>query len=373
MEWTGRKAAARGQGIAVIAVMLWGLWQGIGAIRAPESLNRLRDTLNLDAFLGGRTAAAVNHVMAHALPADPELRATGGWLRWALFNSGGPQVRPGCDNWLFLTEELRPWPGAEAAMAERAAGLARIAAGLRRRGIELVVFVTPDKARVYAEELCGAPWSAQSQARHDAFTALLRQSGVQPLDALGALTAAKAQAEVYYRTDTHWNQRGAALVAGLVAQATAGMPLERPGGFRTTLAEAETEGPGDLVRLMSLERLPGSMRPTPDRQHLARTEAAPAAAAAGLLDDEAPVPRVALIGSSYSVNANFHGALQQALGMAVANFGRAGGGFAGSARDYFGSAAWRETPPKLVVWEVLERALGQPVGEEERAFLNGFN
>lgn len=367
MQWKGSRAAARGQGVAMVLVMLWGLWQGLAALSAPESLARLRETLSWDAFLGGRTASAVNHVMAHALPADYALRATGGLLRWGVFGSGGPQLRQGCDNWLFLTEELRPWPGAEAAMAERAAGLARVVAALREKGIALVVAVTPDKARVQAEALCGAPWSAQAQARYGGFAALLRAQGVQPVDALGALLAGKAEGDMYWRTDTHWNQRGAALVAAAIARTAAGLPPPRDARFSTAQAAEETDGPGDLVRLMSLERLPAWLRPRLDRHRLART--AEAEAAGGDLLDEAPGPRAVLLGSSYSINANFHGALQQALGARVANFGKAGGGFAGSARDYFASAAWRETPPRLVVWEVLERALGQPVGEEERAFL----
>ena len=86
--------------------------------------------------------------------------------------------------------------------------------------------------------------------------------------------------------------------------------------------------------------------------------------------DETPAPQVVLLGSSYSVNGNFHGALQEALGASVANFGQAGAGFAGAAMRYFASPAWRESPPRIVVWEVLERALGQPLSAEERAFLS---
>ena len=108
---------ARLQALAAIALLLWGLGQGIAALADPASRQRLAETLTWEAFLAGRTAGAINHVMAHALPADPWLRAAGGLLRWGLFRSGGPQVAVGCDGWLFLTEELRPWPGAQAAMA----------------------------------------------------------------------------------------------------------------------------------------------------------------------------------------------------------------------------------------------------------------
>ena len=35
MAWKHARAAARGQALAVIAVMLWGVWQGVTAISAP--------------------------------------------------------------------------------------------------------------------------------------------------------------------------------------------------------------------------------------------------------------------------------------------------------------------------------------------------
>ncbi len=74
------------------------------------------------------------------------------------------------------------------------------------------------------------------------------------------------------------------------------------------------------------------------------------------------MPEVALIGSSFSVNANFHGRLQEALQAPVGQFAESGGAFWGSARDYFRSEAFRETPPKLVVWEIPERVINQPIG-----------
>ena len=71
----------------------------------------------------------------------------------------------------------------------------------------------------------------------------------------------------------------------------------------------------------------------------------PPADTGGLLDD-APVPEIALLGSSYSVNANFLGALEQAESAPIGQFAQSGGGFWGSARDYFRSPAFKETPPE---------------------------
>ena len=355
------------QSVLFALLLAWGGWQGIAALSTPQAEQRLRPTLNMDAFLGGRFAAAINYVMAHNLPVDPYVRAAGGYLRWRLFNSGGPQVRVGCHDWLFLTEELRPWAEASAAMAERVAGLARIRERLAAQNITLLVTIVPDKARVHAEQLCGAPHSAQAAGRHAELVAAFTAGGITPIPLLEPLRALAAQGPAYFRTDTHWNQEGAALAARQIAAAARSLDFNRPGGFTTRFAEAWSNGPGDLLRLMGLDIMPDGWGPAVDRQRLATT-AAPATAPGGLLDDDA-APQVALIGSSYSLNANFHGFLQEALGAAVTNLAQAGGGFAGAARTYFAGATFREAPPRLIIWEVLERGMVQPVGAEERAFL----
>lgn len=366
-----RQAASVGQGVAVIALLGWGFWQGITAMATPEAQERIRQTLSFQSLLKGETAAAVNHAMAHSLPVDPLFRATGGVLRWKLFGSAGPQVRAGCDDWLFLTEELRPWPDAAEHQAARVAALKRAAAKLAEQQIQLLVAVVPDKARVYAEELCGAPWSAQSQARYAGFVADLQAAELRHVSLLPAMEAAKANGTVFYRTDTHWSQAGAATAAEAIAPVVRQMGIEPAERFRTVAEAEETNGPGDLLRLMSLDKVPDWLRPAPDRQHKETTEAEQSAAAGGGgLLDETPAPPVTLIGSSYSVNGNFHGRLQQALGVTVGNFAQAGGGFFRAAADYFNGEAFRETPPKLVVWEIPERVIGQPIEPAERRFLD---
>jgi alginate O-acetyltransferase complex protein AlgJ len=366
-----RQAASVGQGVAVITLLGWGFWQGLTAMATPEAQERIRQTLSFQSLLKGETAAAVNHAMAHNLPADPLFRATGGVIRWKLFGSAGPQVRAGCDDWLYLTEELRPWPDAAAHQSARVDALKRAAARLAGQNIQLLVAVVPDKARVYAEELCGAPWSGQSQARYAGFVAELQAAGLRHLGLLPVLEEAKRTAPAFYRTDTHWSQHGAAAAAAALAPMVRQMGIEPAERFRTTAAPEETEGPGDLLRLMSLDKVPDWLRPAPDRQHKDTTVAEqPAEAGGGGLLDETPVPPVTLIGSSYSVNANFHGRLQEALGVTVANFATAGGGFFRAAADYFAGEAFRDTPPRLVVWEIPERVIGQPIEPAEQRFLD---
>jgi alginate O-acetyltransferase complex protein AlgJ len=367
-----RHTAAMGQGVAIIALLGWGFWQGITAMSNPEAIERIRQTLSFQSFLKGETAAAVNHAMAHNLPVDPQFRAVGGVLRWKLFGAAGTQVRAGCDGWLFLTEELRPWPDAEAHQAERVAALKRAADKLAIQNIQLLIAVVPDKARLYAEELCGAPHSAQAVARYPAFTASLQSAGLHSLGLLPAMEAAKREAPAFYRTDTHWSQSGAAAAANAIAPVVASMGIEPAERFRTTPEPTETNGPGDLLRLMSLDKVPDWLRPAPDRQRRDSTEAEQPTEAGGGLLDETPAPPVVLVGSSYSVNANFHGRLQQALGVTVANFAEAGGGFFRAANAYFTGQAFKETPPKLVVWEIPERVIGQPIDAAERRFLESW-
>ena len=366
-DWIRRMAIL--QAGVFIAIMSFGAYQGITALSSAPAQQRLRPTLNLEAFLAGRFTGAVNHVMAHNLPVDSYVRATGGFFRWRLFGSGGPQVRVGCNDWLFLTEELRPWPDADAAMNERIAGLARIQQRLAGQNIALLVAVVPDKARVNARELCGAPLSAQAEARYGQLLAAMQAGGLAPLSLLPDLTALP---QGFWRTDTHWNQEGAAAAATAIAERAralnvVSLSVSGQGGFTTRFAAEETNGPGDLLRLMGLDIMPDGWRPAPDRQRLARTQA-PAPAGGGLLDDDAS-PQIALIGSSYSVNANFHGFLQEKLDAAVTNLAQAGGGFAGAASTYFAGATFREAPPRLIIWEIPERVMMQPMGAEERVFL----
>ncbi len=75
--------------------------------------------------------------MAHDLPFGPALSTAGGILRWRVFGSGGPQVNVGCNGWLYLTEEMRPWPGSQQSMQRRAEATRRIAASLAKQGIGL--------------------------------------------------------------------------------------------------------------------------------------------------------------------------------------------------------------------------------------------
>ena len=373
-----RAWSERIQGAIMVGILAVGAWQGVSALATPAAQHRLAPVLDGSSVLAGQTAAAVNYAEAHDLPADGLLRAAGGVLRYGLFRSGGPQVAVGRDDWLFLVDELRPWPEAEAHMRSRADTLARVAARLSERGVSLTVVLVPDKARVESANLGGVPRSAQSEARYAAFMALLRDRSIAAVDLATPFAEAHRDGPLFYRTDTHWNQDGAALAARIVArQALSTSPELANQGYRVETERSSTpsERPGDLMRLMSLDQVPPSplkLRPAPDIQMLETTRQVEAPAQAGGLLDDGPSGQVVLLGSSFSLNGNFQGRLEEALHLPVGNFAEAGGGFASSARTYLKGGAFADGQPKAVIWEIPERVLGQPLDAADRALSEGW-
>jgi alginate O-acetyltransferase complex protein AlgJ len=60
---------------------------------------------------------------------------------------------------------------------------------------------------------------------------------------------------------------------------------------------------------------------------------------------------------SYSTTSNFAHFLEYSLQTNIANFAKEGGDFSGSVNTYLKSAAFKETPPKMIIWEIPERMI----------------
>ena len=80
---------------------------------------------------------------------------------------------------------------------------------------------------------------------------------------------------------------------------------------------------------------------------------------------DANLPTVALIGTSFSRTSGFADFLAHALETPVASFAKDGGAFSGSASEYFASKAFKQTPPRLVIWEIPERDLETPLRNDK--------
>jgi alginate O-acetyltransferase complex protein AlgJ len=186
---------------------------------------------------------------------------------------------------------------------------------------------------------------------------------------LDTLATAAQKAPIYYKTDTHWNQKGAGLAAESVANRVRSLGVNLPlTEFVSQTAETPVERAGDLLKMMGLVNVPNWARPDPDWEPPQTTtrQAAGSSAPLGLLGDAAGPP-VVLVGTSYSLRANFHGQLQEQLKTEVLNVAKDGGGFMQAMSDYLNDDAFRTAPPKLVIWEVPERVFSPQLTELEKA------
>lgn len=287
---------------------------------------------------------------------------------WLLLADSGPRVRQGCPGWLFIADEFKVNRQTQANAQAKVAAVIEVQKQLRQHGVHLLLAVVPDKSRIAQEQLCGLYRPGQFAARISAWIGQLQVAGVDAMDLTPALQAQGA--ESFLRTDTHWSEIGAkaaalALAEHIHASGFKATPQERFDSHR----EALLPRPGDLVRLAGLEGLPLSLQPTVQSVSATRisVQASAAQATGDNLDDlfgDDNLPNVALIGTSFSHNSSFSDFLQYALGAPLGNFAKDGGEFSGAAIAYFASPAFRQTPPKLLVWEIPERDLQTPYSDE---------
>ncbi|MHC8348104.1 alginate O-acetyltransferase AlgX-related protein [Pseudomonas sp. RT4P38] len=286
---------------------------------------------------------------------------------WLVLHDTGPRVRSGCPGWLFLTDEMRINRHA-LGNADTKAGVVRdIQQRLAKRGIKLLVAVVPDKSRIANAQLCDLRRPTILQDRAVTWVEDLKKVGIAAVDLAPNLQPLGADA--YLRTDTHWSETGAAAAAKAVATQVQNMGISAtPHRDFEAKVQDPARRPGDLVRLAGLEWLPVTLQPAPETVAATQISEKVAEAQNGgdNLDDlfgDDNLPNVALIGTSFSRNSNFAGFLQQALGAPIGNFAKDGGEFSGGANGYFNNPAFKQTPPKLIIWEIPERDLQTPYSE----------
>jgi alginate O-acetyltransferase complex protein AlgJ len=348
--------------IALCSVMALGAWQISTAARDPGGLDFPRTWLD---FRQGRTTLGLEKQLDHKLPARETLIAFANSVRYVLTGGTGDKVRPGSDDWLFSVDELQFFNDAKASQQSRLATLTHAASALKAQGVTLLVALVPDKARVYARHMPGGHYPYWHAERYNSILGTLNAQGVQTVDLLSALSRTSSTELFYYRTDTHWNQLGAQRAAEAVAARVKILSPDLP----QTSFVSQTTGPkaprtGDLLRMTGLSNMPDWIRPMPDEEAPVSTQKKEEQQAGGLFDNVS-VP-VALVGTSYSQRANFHGYLQQALGAEVLNVARDGGGFIQSAKDYLADESFKTAKPRVLIWEVPERMFSAPLTDIER-------
>ncbi len=351
-------------GLVLIAVLAAGLVTSAMTLLSDKGADWWND-VSWSKLERGETTAALAATLKDNLPGGHYLVTADRVSSYLLFHDLGTRVRPGCDNWLFLADELVVYPDAEDHLLTRAKMVGQVEQALKEKGVSLVVAVVPDKSRVSGEHLCGVDRPARFENRLGDFVTALRAQKISTVNLLDALSL--LDGERYYRTDTHWNQRGARVAAETIAAQLRDEGLApTPGAPWKIGMGAFQERVGDLIRLAGLSDVAVSYRPKGDMVALQTLEAPEAGGGGTDLFGDTRLPGVIDIGTSYSNNSNFVDYISAALSSPVANMARDGGDFSGSAVAYFANPAFLQTPPKVIIWEIPERVLEQPLTQQEK-------
>lgn len=359
-KWTMTSINRTLAALALTVVMVVGAWETMAAV---SQIERADYPNTLTDFREGRTTNSLEKLIEQKLPARGGLIAFANSIRFLLTGGGGEQVRVGKGDWLFLTEEMRFDTGGSAHLATRAEVLGTAASRLEMMGVKLVVALVPDKARVHSDHLKSSHYPEYNLTRyHDAVIAL-RARNLTVVDLLEPLAAGAVGSDVYYRTDTHWNQLGAKIAADTIAKVVKNLGLTlTPTQFDTLSSGDAVQRPGDLIRLMGLESTPDSVRPHADTEVPMVTQEKSTSNAGGLFGDSGV--SVVLTGTSYSLRGNFHGFLQQALETKVLNAAKDGGGLLQATTAYLTDESFRSAKPAVLVWEIPERFILTPLDGE---------
>jgi alginate O-acetyltransferase complex protein AlgJ len=280
-----------------------------------------------------------------------------GMLSYGLFREGRRGVLIGADGFLFSAEEFESAPDAHANLAANVDFIVRSAGTIEASGAKLLVAIVPAKARIYPDQTGRYAWPAEPQGRLQRAAALMRQSKIDAIDLSQALWSAKSEGQVFLKTDTHWTSFGASAAATAIATRARGIAELGDEVPVTLTAGNAAPHRGDLLRYIRLGPFTGTAGPEPDSLV---TWTANVETGETLLGD-ASIP-IALVGTSYSADPrwSFRAFLANALKADVLDVAAEGKGPFDPMTDYIASEAFRDAPPKLVIWEIPERFLDDP-------------
>lgn len=174
-----------------------------------------------------------------------------------------PNVLRGREDWLFWTGEgniddyQNAHPFSRADLEQIEGKLSAVQRRLAAQGIAFLVAPAPNKETIYPEMLPPEIVKIGKQSRLDQLLAYLEEkhSAVKVLDLRPVLLDNKAQHQLYYRTDTHWNDYGAYYASTEIFKALQrDFPQLQPPGLETYRIEQETIS-GDLARLLLTDPL----------------------------------------------------------------------------------------------------------------------
>ena len=131
--------------------------------------------------------------------------------------SSFPGVLAGKDGWLYLTDEDNitdyqcVQPFAEQELTSLVEKIGNLRSHYESQGILFFLIIAPNKESIYPESLPDTVHQIGNRCRMDQVIESLRSAGEDVLDLRDILLAGKTFTQLYYKTDTHWNDTGAFL------------------------------------------------------------------------------------------------------------------------------------------------------------------
>lgn len=174
------------------------------------------------------------------------------WIQSTLLNqSATDQVVLGEDGWMFYSGTLDDYRN-ENQMTAR--GLKNAVHNLKimksyveSKGAEFVVMIVPNKNTLYGKYMPVYQWKGEGESNLDRIQSLLGDAGITYVDLLKAF---EAEDEVlYYKEDSHWTNKGAALAYKKIMESISGKENEAE-RFDSISYETVPEHMGDLAEML---------------------------------------------------------------------------------------------------------------------------
>lgn len=230
-------------------------------LEAEQRLSNPLPSLPDDPTQIPRFASAFDAYLSDNMPMRSQLVALRNLARLRLFNAtDSNRVVMGADGWLFLggtsityfrnafpytDESLKAWTGA---LAERQHWLAS-------RGVPYLLVLAPNKETIYKEFFPSPYNKVRPDSRCDQFVQAVKNTDLAVLDLRKPLLNGKKDNRLYYKTDTHWNDRGALIATGeILEQASTRLPSIEPAAPDVRF-ESGSFYSGDLARMLDLEEI----------------------------------------------------------------------------------------------------------------------
>lgn len=336
-----------------------GLFIALLVIAFAGSVNHLQVEQSFagDAIIKGKAAAVIESQYQEELPLKDWLVSAWAAFRFQVFNEGREGVVTGRENWLFTKEEY-DWPlDVERNIAGNIDYIATVEQQLKAKNIEMILVLLPEKVSIQSSFVT-KPSEHVSAGLYEQVVSRLQARGIRVVQASEAM--ASGQAQMFLKTDTHWTPEGAKTVADFIANENSSFAGSDE--FKAELESSELYR-GDLLNYIPVEPYFTTMGPAPDRLNRYVVEQINQADV-GLFGDVSI--DLALVGTSYSANPNWHFAdfLKVALHRDLANYAEEGLGPLRPMTAFLSSDPFINGEITQVIWEIPVRFLVQPLTDE---------